>query len=158
VATALVAGGVAFVGVMVIHALFRVPGLRRVGGEDYPFDKLSLAITAAAVALLATGLLHLLMVSTPRAGTFFAWIIGILVVAVIVQELLGGGSWLSKLLFSALYLVIGVAIASLLAGVARTAVKYVSAEPDPRGVEGEPRAADGRALGPDEQTRRLPPV
>jgi hypothetical protein len=164
-ATALVAGGVAFVGVMVIHALFRVPGLRRIGGEEYPFDKLSLAITAAAVALLATGLLHLLMVSTPRAGTFFAWIMGIFVVAVIVQELLGGGSWLSNVLFSALYLVIGVAIASLLAGVARTAVKSVPAgpdpravDPDPRRVDADPRDANGRALGPDDQTRRLPPV
>jgi membrane-associated phospholipid phosphatase len=143
---------------MVIHALFRVPGFRRVGGEDYPFDKLSLAITAAVVALLATALLHLLMVSTPRAGTFFAWIMGIFVVAVIVQELLSGGNWLSNVLFSALYLVIGVAIASLLAGVARTAVKYVATEPDPRPLEENPRGVTRPAPDPNEQTRRLPPV
>lgn len=175
VATALVAGGVAYVGVLVIRALYRVPSLHRIGGEAYSFDQLSLAITAAVAALLATALLHLLMVSTPRAHTFFAWIVGLVVVALIVQELLGGGGgWLSNVLFGALYLVIGIAIGSLLTGVGRTAVKYVPVRADPRQVEPDPRYGDpgygdqryggdprygaGRGSSWDEeQTRRLPP-
>lgn len=159
VATALVAGGVAYVGVLVIHALFRVPGVHKIGGEDYDFDQLSLAITAAVAALLATALLHLLMVSTPRAHAFFAWIVGLFVVAAIVQELLGGGGWFSNLLFSALYLVIGGAIASLLSGVGRTAVKYVPAGTDPAQPGPDPRYPTGRRENSwqDEPTRRFPP-
>lgn len=155
VATALVAGGVGFVGVLVIRALFRVPGLHRLSSEYYQFDQLSLAITAAAAALLATALLHLLMVGTPRAPTFFAWIMALFVVATILQEMLGGAGWFSKLLFSALYLVIGLAITSLLTGVGKTAVKYVPVRPEPDYRDDQ--RYNRQPSWDDQPTRRFPP-
>lgn len=155
-ATMIVAAGVGFVGVLVIQAIFRVPGLHKVGAEVFALDQISLAISAAIAALLATGVLHLLMVSTPRAHTFFAWIMSLFVLGLIVQELIGGGGWLQKILLSALYLVIAVAITSLLTGVGRTAIKYVSYHPHGRYAEPQrSRYRDG--YYDDDETRRLPP-
>lgn len=132
-ATALVAAGIALVGVLVIRALSRLPGLHQVGEYGLQIDQVSLAILAAAAAILATALLHLLMVSTPRAYRFFSWIMGLFIVALIVQELVGTGNGLiTSALLSALYLIIGIAITSLLAGVGRTAIKYVPVEPRQR--------------------------
>lgn len=142
-ATALVAAGIALVGVLVIRALSRLPGLHEVGGVQ--IDQVSLAILAAAAALLATALLHLLMVSTPRAYRFFSWIMGLFIVALIVQELIGTGNGLiTSALLSALYLIIGIAITSLLAGVGRTAIKYVPVEPRQRPVQPPPVQPDAR--------------
>lgn len=154
----LVAGGVAFVGVLVIQAIFRVPGLHRIGAEVFGVDQIALTVSAGVAALLATALLHLLMVSTPRAHKFFAWIASLIVVALILQELVGGGGWLAKILLSALYLIIGVAITSLLTGVGHTAVKYVPYQPKPHYVEPEPPryADDDYYYRDDEPTRRFP--
>lgn len=169
VATALVAGGIAFVGVLVIRAIFHIPGMHRFGNDYRDIDRLLLAICAAAAALLATALLHLLMISTPRAHKFFAWIVGLVVVGLIVQELIGGNDFPTNVLLSALYLIIGIAIASLLTGVARTAVSYVSYEPrsgyqqqipgyqEPQqGYRDQTPDYPGQ-VGRDDQTRRLPP-
>jgi len=184
VATALVAGGIAWVGVLVIRAIFQIPGIHRLGEDTLNVDQLSLAIIAAVAALLATALLHLLLLGTPRAHRFFAWIIGLIVVGLIVEQMLAGNGWLSSLLISAVYLVIGIAIASLLSGVARTAIHY---DPNPRPVQpgqdyqrrdqdySDPRYNDSRYNDPryndprydprsndpgyrgEDETRRLPP-
>lgn len=123
-ATMIVAAGVALVGTLAIDALFSIDSLQRYGDDVYVGDKVTLAIASGLAALAATGLLHLLMMSAPRAHKFFAWIVGLAIVALILQELLTGYSLLDKLLTSALYLVIGIAITSLLSGVARTAIRY----------------------------------
>jgi hypothetical protein len=65
-ATALVAALVAVVGVLIVRGLFDVPVLAPtregvLGGTSTA----RLAIVAAVAALLATGLMHLLLVSTP---------------------------------------------------------------------------------------------
>lgn len=172
VATALVAGGIGWVGVLVIRAIFHVPGIHRVGNDNLSVDQLSLAITAAVAALLATALLHLLLLGTPGAHRFFAWIVGLVVVGFIVEQMLTGDGWLSSVLISAVYLVIGIAIASLLSGVARTAVRYEPDRRDARPVQAGPdQRRDPRYNDPgyddpgyddpdyrgDDETRRLPP-
>lgn len=178
IATALVAGGIGWVGVLVIRAIFQVPGIHRVGDDNLDVDQLSLAITAAVAALLATALLHLLLLGTPGAHKFFAWIIGLIVVGLIVEQMLAGNGWLSSLLISAVYLVIGIAIASLLSGVARTAIRYEpnrrsarSVQPGQEYQRRDPRYDDPRYNDPgyndpgyddpgyrgQDETRRLPP-
>ncbi|MBO0811631.1 MAG: hypothetical protein J2P23_06250 [Microlunatus sp.] len=160
VATALVAAGVAVVGIYVIQALLRIPQVRDLGADRFYVDRLTLAVSAAAAALLATGLLHLLMVSTPRAQRFFGWIVTLFVVALIVQELLSG-DWPTSLYLAALYLVIGIAIGSLLTGVGRSAVKYIPVRPLPPGVPpgGDPQVGDSADRGylDDEAGRGYPP-
>lgn len=170
VATALVAGGIGWVGVLVIRAIFQVPGIHKLGDDNLDVDQLSLAISAAVAALLATALLHLLLLGTPGAHRFFAWIVGLCVVGLIVEQMLAGSGWLTSLLICAVYLVIGIAIASLLSGVARTAIRYVPDRPAQRAVQDyqrrdpgypnqdydDPGYRDPGYRGEDE-TRRLPP-
>src|SRR3954471_18330796 len=73
-ATALVAAGVALVGVLVLHKLLHAAVLAPGGTrEAADYAMVVFPISAALVTLLATGLLHLLMTTTPRAPEFFGW-------------------------------------------------------------------------------------
>lgn len=83
-ATAVVAGLAALVGVLVCRWLFSVPILapKRDGayGDVHTTD---LVLAAAGAALVATALVQLLMVSTPRPLVFFSWIAGLATVIVV---------------------------------------------------------------------------
>ncbi|MGH3097008.1 MAG: DUF6069 family protein [Streptosporangiales bacterium] len=149
-ATMLVAVGVAVVGVLAIETVFSLPQVLRYTGEVSVGDKVHLATLSAIAALLATALLHVLTVSAPRAEKFFGWIVGLVVVLVILQELLTGFELRNRLAASALYLVIGIAIASLLHGVARGAVRYQRADD-----EGTRNSRDEERYYPPEDTRRF---
>lgn len=79
-ATALVAALTAAVGVLIATGLLDVdvlapPGFTGSVIGDY-------AIAAAIAALLATALIHLLLVASPRPLAFFHWIIGLLIIVV----------------------------------------------------------------------------
>ena len=81
------------------------------------------AITAAALALAATGLAHLLSVTTPRPRVFFGWIVGLVTVATMVLPFALEGSLQGKLCVALINLVIGLCITSLLSAVlSRTVV------------------------------------
>jgi hypothetical protein len=123
-ATMIVAAGVAFVGELAVRALFTVPRLHHWGDTAFVSTPTSLVIWAAASALVATGIAYLLAVSTPRAYQFFSWIASLVIAAVILQVFITGASLADEVTTSVLYLVIGVAIVSLLSSVARTAVHY----------------------------------
>jgi hypothetical protein len=47
-----------------------------------------LAILAAVAALLATGLMHLLLLSTPRPFRFFTWIVSLLTLVAVLAPFL----------------------------------------------------------------------
>ena len=82
VATALVAALVAVVGVLIARGLFDVPVLAPSSeGSLGNASTFRLAGLAAGAALLATGLLHLLLVSTPRPRQFFTWIVALATIA-----------------------------------------------------------------------------
>jgi hypothetical protein len=74
--------------------------------------------------LLATGLLHLLMTTTPRAPQFFASIGALAMALVLLQVYLSASDVTGRFATGALYLLIGVVIISSLSGVGRTAVRY----------------------------------
>jgi hypothetical protein len=123
VATALVAALVALVGVLIARGLFEVPVLAPTEeGTLGNASTLRLAAFAAAAALLATGLLHLLLVSTPQPRQFFTWIITLATIAAALAPFLTGADLAEKVATSAITLVVGLAIGSLLSGVARSAV------------------------------------
>jgi hypothetical protein len=124
VATALVAALVALVGVLIARGLFEVPVLAPTDeGTLGNASTFRLAAFAAAAALLATGLLHLLLLSTPQPRRFFTWIITLATIAAALAPFLSDADLDEKVATSAITLVVGVAIGSLLSGVARSAVR-----------------------------------
>jgi hypothetical protein len=142
-ATALVAAGVALVGVLVLHRLLKAP-LLSPGGlrESADYARVAFPIAAALITLLATGLLHLLMTTTPSASQFFSWITGLALALLVLQVFLGSGTLLTQIETGAFYLVVGVAIISSLLGVSRTAVRHhrhqAYREDQPAGYRNEP--------------------
>ena len=124
VATACVAALVAAVGVLFFSYVFDV---ELVGTALLlPITDL-LALNYAATAFLfglaATGLAHLLSLTTPRPRVFFTWIVGLITVAAMVVPFAFEGDLVGKISTSVINLVIGISIASLLRSVlARTVV------------------------------------
>jgi hypothetical protein len=125
VATAVVAALVALVGVLVWEGVFDIdmvrPPLLEIGdsfGVQY-------AATAAALALLATGLAHLLMLSTPRPRAFFGWIVGLTTVAGAAIPLTLDGSTQGKLATSSVNIVIGLCILTLVSSIMGRSIRSV---------------------------------
>jgi hypothetical protein len=116
-ATAVVAALIALVGVLVCDVLLDVgmvhPPLIPVGHSF----ALRYAVTAAVLALVATALAHLLLVSTPRPRSFFSWIVGLATLAGIVLPFTLTGTTAARLATACVNLVIGVAVLSLLRSV-----------------------------------------
>lgn len=122
VATAVVAALVALVGVLIARGLLDVPVLAPTDeGTLGNANTLRLAVLAALAALLATGLLHLLLLSTPQPRRFFSWIMALATVAAALAPFLTDADLDQQVATAAIYLAIGVAIGSLLSGVARSA-------------------------------------
>jgi hypothetical protein len=123
VATALVAALAAAVGVLICRDLLNV---KLVEPPLLPFTDsfpINYAITAAILALAATGLAHLLSLVTPRPRVFFNWIVGLITVATMVLPFALEGSLQGKICAAVINMVIGICIASLLSAVlSRTVV------------------------------------
>jgi hypothetical protein len=148
-ATALVAAGVGVAGVLAIRGLLKIAILSG-RGQLVNEAIITVPLAAAAAALIATALLHLLMISTPRPSLFFNSLSAvILVVLVLLVFLANAGDLPDKVATSALYLVIGLVIMGLLTGVARTATRVVPPAP-------YTPPAGGQGSRPD-QTQVMPP-
>jgi hypothetical protein len=128
IATAVVAGLVALVGVLVCRWLFGIPLLApRQDGAYGDAHTTGLVLVAAAAALIATGLVHLLMLSTPRPLTFFSWIIGLATVLAVLVPFSTSAPLTAKVATAVVDLVLGVAIGSLISGVAARLVRVPAA-------------------------------
>lgn len=124
VATAVVAALVALVGVVVCRWLFNIPLLspksQGTYGDAHTTD---VVVLAAAAALLATGLAHLLLSATPRPMTFFSWIVALVTLLMVLFPFSTSAPISQKIATAAVDLVIGFAIGSLLNGVGNRAVR-----------------------------------
>ena len=132
-ATAVVAALIALVGLLIVRAVLRIALLApNEAGAFGDGDTAVLCVVAAAAALAATGLAHLLLLATPRPLSYFGWIVGLLTAIAVVLPLLAGGSLAIAVAQSVIHLVIGLAIGSLVAGAARSAVRVRRAPYDQR--------------------------
>jgi hypothetical protein len=119
IATAVVAALIALVGVMVCRWLFQIPLLAPKSDGAYgDAHTTALVLAAAAAALLATGLVHLLLVSTPRPLAFFSWIIGLATVLAVLFPFSTSAPLGAKAATALVDLVLGIAIGSLINSVA----------------------------------------
>lgn len=136
-ATALVAALIALVGVLVSRWLFTIPLLAPDRDGAYGnVHTTTVVLVAAAAALVATGVLYLLLLSVPRPLLFFSWIIGLATVLAVIFPFSTSAPLAAKAATAVVALVIGLAIGSLLNGVAmrarRPAVGPPGYQPDPR--------------------------
>jgi hypothetical protein len=148
VATAVVAALVALVGVLVCRWLFGIPLLAPKSDGAYgDVHTTDLVLFAAAAALVATALMHLLLMSTPRPTTFFSWIIGLATVLAVLLPFSTSAPLTAKVATAVVDLVLGIAIGSLLNGVAARSVRVRrprAYDEPPSAYEGRPGAYDGR--------------
>jgi len=135
-ATAVVAGLVALVGVLVCRWLFNIPILApRRDGAYGDAHTTTLVLLAAGAALVATLLAHLLLVSTPRPMVFFGWIVALVTVILVIFPFRTGAPLAQEVATAAVYLVIGLAIGTLISGVGERATRI-------RAVPAAPAAVD----------------
>ena len=80
-------------------------------------------LAAAAAALVATAIMHLLLLTTPRPQLFFAWIIGLATLVAVVFPFSTTAPLAQKVATALVNLVLGFAIGTLLSGVAARAVR-----------------------------------
>src|SRR3954454_13360944 len=118
-ATAVVAALIALLGVLVFQGLLDIvmvrPPLIPVGTSFV----LRYGVTAAVLALVATALAHLLLLSTPRPRSFFSWIVGLATTAGVVLPFALAGTTAGRVATACVDLVIGLAVLSLLRSVMR---------------------------------------
>jgi hypothetical protein len=127
VATAIVAALIVVVGISLTRGIFAVPvPVPTVTGG---LSEVAYVGLAAGAAIVATGLLHLLIMAAPRPLAFFGWIVCLATVVAVLapftNSILGSFGHIamlnSKLATAAVNLVAGIAIGTLLTGVARSA-------------------------------------
>jgi Family of unknown function (DUF6069) len=123
-ATAVVAALIALVGILVCRWLFNVPLLApRQDGAWGDASTAGYAFAAAAAALAATAIMHLLLMATPRPLVFFNWIMALGTVVAVAYPF-GTTAPLSQQVATAVInLVLGATIGSLLNGTAARLIR-----------------------------------
>jgi hypothetical protein len=130
VAAAIVAGGVAVVGLMIARGVCNTPVfIPDRDGALVNANTGKYALGAALAALLATALMHLLLLYAPSPRTFFTWIVGLVTAICTLAPFGWDASRGSKIAVAAINLAIGVAIMTTILSVSRstTAVRRAGA-------------------------------
>src|ERR1700761_1756118 len=138
VATALVAALIVVVGVLIARGILGISVLAPATADDLGTSATAVyAVFAAVCALLATGVLNLLLLGAPRPLAFFTWITALADVLAVTTPFSQGAPLSSKVFTALINLLVGVAVISLLSGVARAAARPV-----------EPPAGEPLGTGP----------
>ena len=123
-ATAVVAALIALAGILVCRWLFDIPILAPRG--DGAWGNASTAgysLAAAAAALVATAIMHLLLFASPRPRLFFGWIIGLATLIAVVYPFSTTAPMSQKVATAVINLVLGIAIGSLVSGTAARVIR-----------------------------------
>jgi len=124
VATAVVAALIALVGILICRWTLNIPILAPRGdGAWGNAHTAEYALVAALIAVIAAGLLYLLVLGTPQPNMFFNWIMGLATLAAVVYPFSTGAALDQKFATAAVDLVLGIAIISLLTAVAARAIR-----------------------------------
>ncbi|WP_211192120.1 DUF6069 family protein [Actinoplanes sp. TBRC 11911] len=126
-ATALLAALIAVVGIVIGRGLFDVQVLAPKGdGVWGDASTFWYALGAAGGSLLATALVHVLVLFAPKPMRFFGWLIALATIGAMAAPFATDQETGSKLYTALLNLILGVAIGSLVAGSARAAIRPVA--------------------------------
>ncbi|MFF0541251.1 DUF6069 family protein [Nocardia thailandica] len=123
--TAVVAALIIVVGVLLVRGVLQVALLSPTGTGTYgTISTTSYAFSGAVAALMATGLLNILLAAMPNPMQFFYWITGLATAAAALLPLTLIADWGPKLATSAINLVAGLAIITILGSIGGSAVEY----------------------------------
>jgi hypothetical protein len=121
-----VAALIAIVGIVIARGIFHIPVLApKKSGTWGDADTVTYALAAFGAALLATALMHLLLVSTPAPFTFFGWIVGLATLAAAVVPFAAGAELAAKVSTAVINALIGIAVWSLTDSTARRSLRPV---------------------------------
>jgi hypothetical protein len=123
VMAAVVAALMAAVGLLLARGIADVPVLVQRDGELVNASLWWYAGAAALGALIATGLLAVLLLWAPRPYLFFGWIIGLAIAIATLLPYSFHAEFGAKVATSAINLAIGVCISSILVGVGHSAAR-----------------------------------
>jgi hypothetical protein len=119
IATAVVAALIALAGVLVCRWLFSIPLLApKTDGAYGDVHTTGFVLAAAAAAIIATALMHLLLIGTPRPLAFFNWIVGLATLLAVLFPFSTSAPLTAKAATAVVDLVLGIAIGSLVGSVA----------------------------------------
>jgi hypothetical protein len=120
-----VAAGVAIVGLLIARGIFDVRVLVQEDGRLVNANTWWYAGVAFLAALVATGLLHLLLLSAPQPYRFFGWIVGLVIAIAVLLPYASTAEPSAKVATSVLNLAIGLSIVSIVGSVGRTAARVL---------------------------------
>jgi hypothetical protein len=124
VATAVVAALIALAGILIARWLFTIPILAPERDGAWGNASTGMYVLAAAgAALVATALMHLLLLTTPRPQLFFGWIIALGTLVAVVFPFSTTAPMEQKIATATVNLILGVAIGTLINGTAARAVR-----------------------------------
>jgi len=119
-ATAIVAALIAVLGILIARGIFDVPVLApKESGSWGNANTLTYAAAAFGAALVATGLMHLLLLSTPSPFQFFGWIVLLLTAVAAAAPFATGAAMSAKVATAIINAIIGLAIFALTESSAR---------------------------------------
>lgn len=118
-ATALVAALVGFIALLVARGIFGIPVLAPPEtGALGDATTIRLCTLGAVGALVATALMHLLLLTTPKPRTFFTTIAGLVTIALALIPFTSGAEMPTKIATALVYFVTGAVIVMLISSVA----------------------------------------
>ena len=127
-----VAAGVAVVGLLIARGILDIAVLVQKNGKLVNANTWWYAAAAFLAAIVATGLLHVLLRSTPQPYRFFGWIVGLATAIAALLPYATDAELSSKVATSVLNLAIGLSIGSIVGGVGRTAARLLGERPRPQ--------------------------
>jgi hypothetical protein len=114
VATAVVAALIAVAGILIARGVLKIPVLApKEQGTWGSASTLTYALVAFAIGLIATGLMHVLLLTTPSPFAFFGWIMGLATVVAAALPFTSGASLEAKIATAIINALIGIAIWTL---------------------------------------------
>lgn len=117
-ATAVVAALVAVVGVVIFEGILDIDMVEpRFLIDVSDTFAVNYAITAALAALVATGLAHILVFSTPRPRAFYSWIIALVTAVAVALPFSQNADTDAQISTAVVNLVLGICIMTLIASV-----------------------------------------
>ena len=123
-ATALVAALIAIVGIVIARGIFHIPVLApNRSGTWGDADTVTYALAAFGVGLVATALMHILLLATPSPFVFFGWILGLSTLVAALAPFATGAEMASKVSTAVINAFIGIGVWSLTVSTARRSLR-----------------------------------